>query len=362
MKTGKTLIGGFILGTLLSCSYISWSQINTGEFIYGGIDDASALMQEYFKPYANILGANLNSGWYTTARPHKLGGLDIMANVSVAFAPAQDLQYDLAMLALNANVEGSSTIAPTAAGSLDSRPSLVYNTVVDVEGTPQTIELARFTHPNGSGYNFFPTPMLQLSLGLPFGTDISVRYFPGVEIMEFGELELWGVGAKHSVSQYIPVIKKLKFFDISLQGGYTQLVSSVNIDVNPLAVDVQTDPETSWDDQYVNMELSGWTANLLFSETLPVISFYQAIGYSSSACDLALLGHYPINTVITEGADIGKTTYNVVENPIELEYTNSNNLRYNAGVRITLGIFMFYYDFTHTLYTTHTGGFGITFR
>jgi len=338
------------------------AQINTIDFIYGGIEDTEKMLQEYLRPYANILGANLNAGWYNSARPHKLGGLDIMVSGSVAFAPPEALQYDLASLALNGTVEGSSTLAPTAAGQMAERPSLVYTQDVEIGGVSQTIELARYMHPDGAGLDFLPMPMGQLTVGLPLGTDISVRYVPTLAFRDYGEIGLWGIGGKHSVSQYIPVIKKLKFLDISLQGGYTQVASSAKIQVEPLPVEVTPAEEYFWDDQFIGMEISGWTANLIVSETIPFISFYQGIGYAGSSCEVELIGHYPVNTIITEGDDLGKTSYIALEDPVSMSFVNYRNLRYNAGVRITLGIFMLYYDITHTLYTTHTGGFGITFR
>ena len=58
------------------------------DFVYGGLEDAEKILQEYLKPFANIVGSDLNAGWYNTARPHKLGGLDITATVSWAKAPA----------------------------------------------------------------------------------------------------------------------------------------------------------------------------------------------------------------------------------------------------------------------------------
>ena len=41
---------------------------------------------------------------------------------------------------------------------------------------------------------------------------------------------------------------------------------------------------------------------------------------------------------------------------------NFNNLRLNAGVRIKLALLTIHYDFTKTLYATHTVGVGISFR
>jgi hypothetical protein len=104
--------------------------------------------------------------------------------------------------------------------------------------------------------------------------------------------------------------------------------------------------------------------NLIASQTLPVITFYQGIGYASSLVELLLEGHYPIHSVIVdmENPDLGKTTYEILENPISTKYENYNNLRLNVGARIKLGVLTLHYDFTYTLYATHSVGLGISFR
>jgi hypothetical protein len=332
------------------------------DFIYGGIEDAKLILQEYLKPYANILGSDLNAGWYNTARPHKLGGLDLTATVSWATAPASALSFDMSKLPENDQREIiGNTVTPTAAGKQDQRPELIYTQ--EVSGIPGDVEMARFTMPDGSGIDFFPLPMLQLSVGLPAGTDISARFVPTIGFRDYGEIGLWGVGGKHSISQWLPFIKRLKVLDISLQGGYTKVTSTAHVTVEPLSnVEVNPNPTFNWDDQFVSQKVEGWTLNLVASQTIPVLTFYQGIGYSSSAVRLLVEGHYPIPKVITEGEDIGKTSYEIFADPIDLKYENFNNLRLNAGVRIKLGVLTLHYDFTHTLYATHSVGVGISFR
>src|SRR5690625_6230473 len=43
---------------------------SAGEIVRGGQADAQTLFQEYLKPYADGLGANLNSGWFSRAKPN----------------------------------------------------------------------------------------------------------------------------------------------------------------------------------------------------------------------------------------------------------------------------------------------------
>jgi len=342
-------------------------QVLDMDFIYGGVKDAQIILPEYLKPYAHILGSDLNAGWYNTARPHELGGLDVTATVSWAKAPPSALSYDLASLMLQGSVDqGGTSMAPTVAGQQEIRPSVSYTETVDLGGgNSQEVEYSNFTVPNGTGVDFFPLPMLQLTVGLPFGTDISARFIPNVGYRDYGEIGLWGVGGKHSVSQWLPFIQKLKFLDVSLQGGYTMVNSAVHVVVEPQSlVEVDPYPDYDWDDQFVTQKVEGWTMNLIASQTFSVLTFYQGIGYASSRVELLLEGHYPIHSVILDeaSADYGRITYEIVSNPMQLKYNNFNNLRINVGARLKLGVLTLHYDFTHTLYMTHSVGIGVSFR
>ncbi len=363
MKKIKNIL---VVAALMVASITVKAQLPSLDFIYGYTNDARLLLEEYIRPYANIMGANLNGGWYNTAEPHKLGGFDVTATFSVAFAPPAALSYDLATLSgLRADIEGATTIAPTAAGQMDARPDLVYSAVVNnpVSGVPETYELARITHPDGAGLNWLPLPMPQITVGLIKGTDITLRFLPESRLGEYGRLGVFGIGGRHSISQWIPVVNKLKFINISVQGGYTNVSTSAHLNMEPIA-EIEPSNPPNWDDQFLDLDISGWTVNLIASQSIPIITVYEGIGYSSSLVDLALRGHYPINSVVTEeGPDFGKTTYTAVENPIDdMQFENYKNLRLNLGLRIKLGLLTLHYDFTRTLYSTHTAGIGISFR
>ncbi len=179
---------------------------------------------------------------------------------------------------------------------MEDRPALSYSETVDLGGGNfQEIEYARFALPNGTGVDFFPLPMGQLTVGLPFGTDVSARFVPMIQLGDYGEIGLWGVGGKHSVSQWIPGIKALKFLDIAVQGGYTKVTSSVNVDVEPLDMDglVDPNPDFNWDDQFVIQEVAGWTLNLIASQTISVLTVYEGIGYANSEVDDGAPGSLP---------------------------------------------------------------------
>jgi hypothetical protein len=254
------------------------------DIIRVGINDTEKILQAYLEPLANILGSDLNAGWYNTARPHKLGGLDITFTGSVSRAPASMLTFDVNSMGLEQATlqDPSKSTAPTVAGEMaeDNRPSLEY-WVDDPTGTTGSIRLAEITLPNGTGFDFFPLPMGQLTVGLPLGTDVSARFLPTLPIGDLGEVGLWGVGGKHSISQWLPVIKNSKILDIAVQGGYTKVNSLVNIEVESPPVDVPG-PEYDYDGQTLGLDVAGWTVNLIASQKLSVFTFYEGIWYASS--------------------------------------------------------------------------------
>lgn len=142
------------------------------------------------------------------------------------------------------------------------------------------------------------------------------------------------------------------------------MTTAAQLDMQPNA-DISVPDSPNWDDQFLHMDISGWTVNLIASQSIPIITVYEGIGYSSSLVDFALLGHYPINTITTDETRFPQTTYNIVEDPIpegDMRIENFKNLRLNAGVRVKLALLTIHYDFTRTLYSTHTVGVGISFR
>jgi hypothetical protein len=377
MKTMRSLFLMIILA--LGLNSIAFSQLDgTTDFLKGGVNDAKVLFQEYLKPYANILGTNLNAGWYNTAKPHKLGGFDITFTMNAAMAPSADQIFDVSKLTLSseATVTGGTT-SPTIAGkNTDNRPTIAYSKTAPAPLTGK-IQYASYKLPDGTGLNLLPTPMAQLGIGLPFGTDVTIRYLPSIDLGDVGNIGLWGVGIKHSIKQWIPVISKIPVLDITAQGGYTKLSTSAKLNYTPAdivvgsvaAVDYVNDPN-KWLGQKLELGVSAWTVNLVISETIPILCFYQAIGYSSSDVNLGLKGNFPFTSIETNvtNPNFGKPVVTavqgqgIVKDPISLDMKSSKNLRLNAGVRIKLGIITLHADYTKANYSVYTAGLGISFR
>ncbi|MCB8995652.1 MAG: hypothetical protein H6538_08590 [Bacteroidales bacterium] len=365
MKNIRSLF--LILSLALGLQSTVFSQLSDVSFLKGGPADAQALFQEYLTPYANIFGADLNAGWYNSGKVHKLGGFDLTLTVNTAWAPPSARTFDASLLNLSpeAQLSGGS-IAPTIAGKRDvTPPTLQY--FGDFGGT--SVKIAEFDLPKGTGVNMIPLPMAQLTVGGPWGTDVSFRYLPSIPLGKAGTIGLWGIGGRHSILQHIPALKKLPVLDITAQGGYTKLTTYANINYDPSSIGTQVQDYTTntnqWADQKLEMVAGAWTVNLIVSETLPVISFYQAIGYSSSTVNLGLNGNYPFPRLATSGPHAGEVVVedaDIVKDPLQFEMQNNKDLRLNAGFRLKLGVVTIQFDYTKANYSVFTTGLGISFR
>src|SRR4051812_38651310 len=106
------LVPGFLAAQSNSSS--ESSGINPSNLIRGGKADGEALLTAYMGPFFKAFGANLNSGWYNTARPHGSFWFDITAYATVAFIPTSDQSFDINSLGLKyLKPAGPNAIAPT---------------------------------------------------------------------------------------------------------------------------------------------------------------------------------------------------------------------------------------------------------
>lgn len=163
----------------------------------------------YIQPMVDSFGANINSGFPGSARIHRLG-----LTVRLQF---------IGMATLIGNAE--KTYMATAPLPFSQQP-VETATIFGDQG-------ASVNHPAGIEYQFqngqintryMPFAVPQLTVGDVFGTQLSLRYFPGSLVTEriedFPEISLFGVGVRHSLSQYLPL------FPVDLAvGGFYQTFS-----------------------------------------------------------------------------------------------------------------------------------------
>ncbi|MBS4013073.1 MAG: hypothetical protein KGZ97_04855 [Bacteroidetes bacterium] len=335
-----------------------------GRLLTGGIDDAEKISQAYLNPFIDGFGANLNAGWYNTAKPHSLFGFDLTVSLNTSIVPSVARSYNLSDLNLDATVIGDDVV-PTFSGVPDSdRSHLAY--YMEYNGNP--VELTKYRVPNGVGLAYIPAPMIQAGIGMPFDTDLIFRYTPEFNLGNTGKIGLYGFGIKHSIKQWIPVFEKLPLINLSIQGGYTKFHTSSGIDIKPVDIDAsdRTTDAVNFSDQKFLFDVSSITANLVASVDIPFFVVYGAVGFATNTANLRMLGYYPIPTLdMTDGSRIVTDESVVRKDPIDFVVVGDANKyepKYNLGLKFKMGLFHLYFDYTYAHYSVATAGMALSFR
>jgi hypothetical protein len=154
-------------------------------------DYSAANGEGYIQPLADAIGADLNSGiWRSAYVPEE--GFYVVLEVPLMATFFSDEQR---------------TFEYTPMGDDDpiNNPSIVPTVVGDAEGgTIPTVNPPEIAYPPGFDINSFALTAPQIRIGAFKGTEAVLRYIAiDVGDTEFGSISLIGVGARHSISQYM---------------------------------------------------------------------------------------------------------------------------------------------------------------
>ena len=311
-----------LLTILIFCiSITSKSQVQVDD-----INDAQAFLQEYLSPLGNGLGAITNNGWYNSAKPHRFLGFDATFTLSVLNITDENKSFDPNFIT---NFSSNSTSTPTILGKGDGA-------TVNYKGE-------QFKLPNQS--TLIPAlvlPNFNFGLGVFKKTELNGRFIPNykynIGFFGKGEISMWGLGFKHDLLQWIPIIGNAIPMSLSLQAGHTQLNSGLSIL-----------------DQDVSIDVQATNFNIILSRKILMLTGYTSIGYNFST------------TTFTAGEDISNLdTFNLneleISLPIEMKFENNNEFRANVGLRFNLAVIAIHANHTFSKYPVTTVGLGVSLR
>jgi hypothetical protein len=216
------------------------------------------------------------------------------------------------------------TEASTIFGSADAT-TMTYNnnsTGLDVD----------FEMPGGFKTPAIPLPMIQAGIGLIKNTAIDVRYMPMLNVGDNINVNLFGIGIKHDLLQWIPGIGNAIPMSLSLQGGYT----SLNTELEILG-------------QEVSLKTKATTINLVASKKLLMVTGYVGLGYNSATTTFTTDANF----------DLGGIQF---DEKVEVAFESNNNLRTNIGLRLNMTVVTIQADYTFAEYPTATLGVGVSLR
>jgi hypothetical protein len=358
MKTMFRLKTICVLAAFLLLRSTAYGQLdNMGAFLASGVDDAQTLLLPYLTPAVNAFGAGLGSGWYNTAEPHKLGGFDITFSVNTGIIPKKYETYEIDNSSLNflQLQDPTNTTAPTISGDNEYGPMLNYKLDGYTGEAFQTMK--------GMNVNYVPMPMVQAGIGLIKGTEVMVRYLPNIQISD-NEVGLWGLGIKHDIKQWIPGLKRVPVFNMSIMYGFTKLHTFIASNVTPDDINAgsfEGADASTWENQEFQVISQSQTGNLVVSANLPVVCFYGGAGFIRTKTNLRCVGDYPMVAMVEGVPVIQKLT-----DPIDMEFKNKEGgitkPRLNAGVRFKLAILTIHFDYSWANYSVLSAGLGFSFR
>ena len=306
---------------IFSISITSKSQVQVDD-----INDAQAFLQEYLSPLGNGLGAITNNGWYNSAKPHRFLGFDATFTLSALNINDENKSFDPNSIT---NFSSNSTSTPTILGKGDGA-------TVNYKGE-------QFKLPNQS--TLIPAlvlPNFNFGLGVFKNTELNGRFIPNykynIGFFGKGEISMWGLGFKHDLLQWIPIIGNAIPMSLSLQAGHTQLNSGLSIL-----------------DQDVSIDVQATNFNIILSRKILMLTGYTSVGYNFST------------TTFTAGEDISNLdTFNLneleISLPIEMKFENNNEFRANVGLRFNLAVIAIHANHTFSKYPVTTIGLGVSLR
>jgi hypothetical protein len=326
---------------LFVCSItLTKAQGDIEDLVKGGAADANYLIQGYSEPLLKAVGYGLNQGWYNTAKPHKIAGVDITVPISLITIPskATTFQIDNARLTQLERLSGPG-------GTVQSGPAQT------LFGSDKTTTLRMKSNPSNEislpgglnlkdeiGINAVPLPMAQLGFGLPKGTDLKLRFVPKTDIGDDGSVNMFGVGVMHDVKQWIPVIKNIPF-DLSGFVGYTKL-----------KIDFATGSGAS--SGSAKYEVSATTIQALISKKLSVLTVYAGLGANIANTDLSMTGRF----------DTDDDTTTPDQTMTISAKAASSGPRATIGMRLKLAVLTIHGDYTLQGYNALNVGIGISVR
>jgi hypothetical protein len=316
--------------------------------------DVNTYANSYLAPLFKGFGYGFNSGWYSTAKTHKLLGVDISLGFNFAFVPSRDESFKLRNSDYNnlRLIAGTEAKTPTLFGSKNDGPQIQIYDNVPAYGDAV---LAQIKAPEGIGlskevgFSAVPLPVLQLGIGLIKNTDIKIRYVP--DLLEDQDYSYWGLGLMHDITQWIPVVDKLPI-DISVFGSYSSLTFTA-----PLTPDDTGFPGSG---QMVKAKIKGYTVEALISKKIAVLTVLGGIGYISGKTSFDLRGKYDI-TYPNAPTDLPFNPDITLQNPIGIK-TTEGGLKLTGGIQLQFAVFKLFANYSVMHYNVLNAGIGLTFR
>ena len=323
--------------------FFCWSQSGFESILLAVESDSKKLFQGYMSPLMKGAIYSSNGGWFNSAKVHKKLGVDLSLRLNASFVPSADQFFSISNLEyITSKVDD----LPTIIGSNRQEDLIITipsnGILPEMKTTIKAPRGIRSKLPLGA----VPAPVLQLGIGIPFDTEIIIRYSP--EYHRKGiDMSLKGIGIKHNLLQYFGPIDKLPL-NVSALASF----SKMKIDY-----DIQSFSSINGSGQVAQFSLNNYNLLLLSSLDLMVVNFYTGFGLSGGNSSFNMLGQYDLEYKTESNIPVTRS----LKDPIDMNF-NVSGFQTTIGAKFKFLIFSAFVDFTFQDYNTLSAGISVNFR
>jgi len=356
-----------LLGILMQAPQAK-AQDDALAILAGGTEDANKLLGAYMSPMGQGFSMALGQNWFNTANSLKTLRVNVQAGVTMIQIPDQYKLFDPATLQLTTlkAVGGNPNAVPTIAGdrSAISPQWVVTGTIQDSlsPGGVRSIEYPALGNIfQGLGLSMTFAPYIQANIGLVKNTELSIRYAPTLDLSTLGngiipenilsgKINFWGLGLKHELLQWIPVVKVLPF-SLSLYANHSRMSYELDTRIEPsafaaynVAPGIQVTNRTisgsqDFSKQQLFMEGRATGLGIVLSKKVLAFTPYASIGLQNSSFSLAAKGNYAVRSGLTPSPNSPTNLteeWTSLNNPLDIQIESEQQLRMGLGLRFKL--------------------------
>jgi len=319
----------------LTC--IVQGQEGVEQYLDVGIANATVLSDSYLYPYASMVDATLIGGWNMSPRVQRSGKFTLHVFLNQGFRESGDNLMNIGDMIDNGQLEGitlkdpgqsHAATAPFKLKSGQGRAVMIY----------QGNEVLT---PNGKDMGTIRLPYISFSIGVPAGTEISVKFTPPMDYTDIGEALQWGLGVKHSIKNYLGFFRNSPYLEAAVMGTYANL---------------NTESSLSYHDQTGQSLIvngSALSGRMIMGLHFNRADIYGSVGYGSRKSDFTLSGTY-------EDIPDDQGGFKSATDPVVIDY-NFSGMEYEAGIQLRLYFLNLQVSYAFSNYSMVSVGAGISF-
>ncbi|MDT0689462.1 DUF6588 family protein [Salegentibacter sp. F188] len=252
------------------------------------VNDLRRIAEGFAQPAANSIAYQANGGWFSSAQSLGAWKFEVSLHANALIVPESRKTFKISNLsALNIQGGGNSAIIPTAFGS----SSEVY-----FEGEVLGQEIPPFQAIEGVNQSIVAHPFAQVTVGLPFETEVAVRAVPQLKVNDV-EVSTYGVGIKHNFSQYLR-FNRPDDFQFAAFAAYSIFDVAYAFEPVDLAEFAQLNA--------IDVDANVWVAEALGSKRYGNFEIFGALGVASSNFSYMMQGsNFGLSTINEALEDLG---------------------------------------------------------